>query len=287
MIKKFFQTYLSIEIIKRTYASWRADRTLRLGASMAYYGIFALIPISLIMINFSLIFFDQQDVIQVFEGLVLNMFGGNVELSSEYLLKVTEQNSTLQFGAAGIIGVVSQIVSASFIFLAYKDALASIWKEKISHGLKNWVRKYVFAYLLVLLSSMLLFGLLVISTISSLARYIMPGVNTVFDQLADMLFSLTTLLLGSLLLALINRVLIKKKIPWKYLRIGSIFTIIMMIIGTSLLGIYLSNFASASLYGAVGAAFLVLIWIYYQAQIILIGAQYTKVLYETHESITN
>jgi membrane protein len=277
----FLENYLSADIFKQTYKNWRADRTLRLGAGIAYYGIFALIPLIIMMVSFSLLFFDQHEVTQVFEKVFEAAFGDSVSTSDEFIAEVlTIKDSYNRFDTFEIFGLASHVISASFIFLAYKDALDAIWKGSIPKGFKYWIKNYFIAYLVVFISSSVLLGLLIINSVSSLAKYLIPGEDTIFDGVADLIIMMFTLVLGVFLLALINRILIYKKIPWIHLVKGSVFTIVLIIFGTSALSFYLSNFAYNSLYGALGAVFLVLIWIYYQAQIILIGAQYTKVLYD-------
>jgi membrane protein len=270
---------LPIYIVLQTYNNWRNDRTLRLGAGLAYYGVFAIVPIFTLMIGLAATFFSTQDINSFLNSALIKIFGTELAQSvNQVLTNITEQSTENTLSSVNIISFLALLISASFIFVAFQDALDTIWHHSIRIGWRKWFKKYLWAYLAVLIISSLLFGVLLINTVGKVAISIAPGEFLAVEALADFLISFSSWGLGIFVLALIFRLLIIKKISWRILILGSAITSLLVVAGTWLLGYYLSNYASGSLSGAVGAVLLLLIWIYYEAQIILIGAQFIKTL---------
>lgn len=270
-----------LKVAKDTYKCWVQDRTLRLGAGLAYYSIFSIIPIAILMVGVAGWFFSTTEIVDFVKDSSVNLFGGEFNDAADSLAEnVGEFDADKGLGSLGLIGIGSLIITVSFIFLALKDSLDIIWHRPVAteFKLENSVRKYVTAYVVVFLSSTLLFFALLINAVASLAKYLVPGEAGLLDSLADLVFSVGSFLAGVLILALIFKLLIYRDISWNTLIMGSAITVFFVVIGTWLLGIYLSTFASQSLNGAISSIFLVLIWLYYESQIVLAGAQLTKVL---------
>jgi membrane protein len=276
---KSLSKFLPIYIISQTYKSWREDRTLRLGAGLAYYGVFAIVPILTLMVGVATYFFSTQDIVLYTQEALSKIFG--VELSSalnEVVNKLTEESAKSTVTASSIISLIVLFITASFIFVAFQDALDTIWHKPIRLGWKKWIKKYIGAYIVVLIISLVLFSGLLINTMGKLAQSFLPGQFVILENLASLVVSLSSWALGIIVLTLIYRLMIYQKISWVILLISSTIISILIVLGTWLLGFYLSNYADSSVSGAVGAVMLLLIWIYYEAQIILIGAQLIKIL---------
>jgi len=280
------QKLLLVYLVLQTYNNWRKDRTLRLGAGLAYYGVFAIVPILTLMVGVAAAFFSTQDIILFLENTLIRVFGTELSQSiTQVLASITEQSVESRLSSLNIISLVALLVSASFIFVAFQDALDTIWHHSIRIGWKKWLKKYLWAYLAVLIISSLLFGVLLINTLGRVAVSIAPGEFVLAEIFANVAVSLSSWAMGILVLALIFRLLIVQKISWRILIIGSTLTSVLVVAGTWLLGYYLNNYAAGSLTGAVGAVLLLLIWIYYEAQIILIGAQLIKTLDENKQKL--
>lgn len=276
---KKISKFLPVLIIIQTYKSWREDRTLRLGAGLAYYGVFAIVPILTLMVGVATYFFSSADIILYTQEALTKIFG--VDLSSalnQVVNKLTTESAEKTVTASSIISLIVLFVTASFIFVAFQDALDTIWHKPIRLGWKKWIKKYIGAYVVVLIISLVLLCGLLINTMGKLAQSFLPGQFVVLENLAGLVVSLSSWALGILVLALIYRLMIYQKISWIILIISSAITSILIVLGTWCLGFYLSNYADSSVSGAVGAVMLLLIWIYYEAQIILIGAQLIKIL---------
>ena len=276
---KTIQGLFSGKIVRQTYSNWRNDRTIRLGAGLAYYGLFALVPMAILMIALAVVVFSTN-VMQTFvHSTIIDLLGDEISGSIKESANIIGQTiSSIKLSNLGIIGIISLIFSSSFIFLAMQDALDVIWHNPVRKGWRKSIRRYALAYLVVLLASSLLFVALLINSISSLAKYLVPGDNNILEGLADLIITTGSWIIGILLLALIFKLLIYTKLSWKVLLLSSSITVILIVLGTWLLGIYISKFATNSLTGALSGIFLVLVWIYYEAQILLIGAQLTKVI---------
>lgn len=268
-----------IYLIRQTYNSWKEDRTLRLGAGIAYYGVFAIVPIATLMVGFAAYFFSTDSIQSFINDTLSNILGNEFSSAlAELAQKFNSDSTSTVFFGSNILGLVALFISASFIFIALQDALDAIWHNPIRKGWRKWILRYLTAYAVVMITSMLLFAGLLVNTVSSIAEYIIPGNLEILENFADAVFSVGSIAVGAIVLALIYKLLIYEKISWSILILSSVITTLLIIVGTILLGYYLSNYAVTSISGAVGALLLIMVWVYYEAQIILVGGQFIKVL---------
>jgi membrane protein len=281
-----FKSFLPIYLILETYKSWRDDRTLRLGAGIAYYGVFAIVPIVTLMVGVAAYFFSTDSIQSYITNSLQNILGDQFSNAlSQFVTNLKLDEAGDAVATANIIGVVALFISASFIFIALQDALDAIWHIPIRRGWKKWIGRYLISYCVVMITSLLLFAGLLVNTFSTLAESIIPGKFDVFENFADFVFSMGSVAVGALILTLIFKLLIYQKVSWTILILSSFITTLMIIVGTVLLGYYLSNFASSSFSGAVGALLLVMVWVYYEAQIVLVGGQFIKVLHQNEKRL--
>lgn len=178
---------------------------------------------------------------------------------------------------AGLVGIVALLVGATTALAELKDGLDQIWnapREK-TKGFLYFVRKRLLSVGLILALGFLLLVSLVFSAVVSAASRFWGGYTgtSVLLQGANFLFSFA---LVTALFAVIYKVLPAVRIAWRDVIIGAIVTALLFNIGKLLIGVYLGNSALASTYGAAGSIILVLIWVYYSAQIFLFGAEFTK-----------
>jgi membrane protein len=274
-----FKEFIPVYIVIETYKSWRADRTLRLGAGLAYYGVFAIIPILTLMVGVAAYFFSTQDIVLYVQEALTKIFGTDLSTAlGQAISRITTESAQNTLSLSSIISLCVLFVTASFIFVAFQDALDTIWHNPIRLGWKKWIKRYLGAYIVVLIISLVLFSVLLINTMGKIAQSFLPGQFVALENLANLVVSLSSWALGIIVLTVIYRLMIFQKISWVILVISSTITSILIVVGTWVLGLYLSNYADSSISGAVGAVLLLLIWIYYEAQIILVGAQLIKIL---------
>ena len=276
---KSYKNKLPVRIVLKTYKNWRDDRTLRLGAGIAYYGVFAIVPVVTLMFAVAAYFFSIQDI-QVFISESLGRILGDELLDTVNLLlkEITVEEAQSNAIGAGIIGAITLLISASFMFVALQDAFDTIWHNPVRLGFKKWLRKYAWSYIVVILLSLLLLSAIIVRSVATYITSVLPNQFTAFEWLSNITVTIATWALGVFVLALLYNFLIYERVTWRILLFGATVTSILIYFGTWLLGIYISNYGNNSVGGTLGSVLLLLVWIYYQAQIILIGAQFIKTL---------
>jgi membrane protein len=262
-----------------TYESvneWINDRASRKGAALAFYTVFSLAPILILSIAIAGLFFGQEaargEIFEQVKGLLGNDAAAAIQAM---IYNASRPGAGL---LATLIGFVTLFVGATTALAELKDGLDQIWNappEK-TQGFFYFLRKRLLSVGLILsLGFLLLVSLVLSAVISALARawgpmdatgVVLQGVNFLFS------FGLVTLLF-----AMIYKILPAVRIAWRDVAIGAVVTAFLFSVGKWLIGLYLGNSAVASSYGAAGSIILVLIWVYYSAQIFLLGAEFTKV----------
>lgn len=274
-------------LIVRTYQNWREDRTLRLGASLAYYSIFAIIPILTLMVLFANVIFSASEIRQFLTEALGTVVNTDVQnLSSQISQAVARSVERTNSNSLGVIGFVSLVISRGFIFTALQDAVDTIWKKPVTKGnFRRHASKYITAYLIVLIAIGSFLAAMAFQAATSLAGFLVPENISILKNIVDILVDAGGWVLAAIALSLIFKLLIHVDVSWKILIIGSLVTVLLATLGNIVLGWYLREYASRSISGAISSFFLVLIWIYYQAQILLVGAQFTRALYLYRKSI--
>jgi membrane protein len=277
---------LPIRLILQTYNNWRDDRTMRLGAGIAYYGVFAIVPMITLMVVVAAYFYSTQDIKIFISDALTRIMGNDLSIAINQIIeKAVSSDVKSTVTGTSIIGLIALFFSASFIFVAFQDALDVIWHNSVRLGFRKWVKRYLWAYIVVLLASTLLFAAILINSVGSFLSSIFPGQFLIVDFIENATITIATWVVGTFVLSLIYKLLIYQKVKWRVLLLGSSITAILIYVGTWLLGLYISNYASSSLSGALGAVLLLLLWVYYEAQIALIGAQLIKTLHYSADKL--
>ncbi len=260
----------------RTYAAWREDRTLRLGAGLAYYALFAVIPLLAITAALAEWLFGTAEV-QDYITERLNELG---VVDSESLGgSVAEAISTSSTQTRlGLIGLGTLLFAASVFFLALIDAINVIWDVPVGSGVWNTIRRRLVAFLMVLGTGAVLIAGLAVSAVSGVAEALLPVQIELLDTLATTLAGVASWASLALALALLFRFLPPVRVAWRVALIAGIATALLLAAGTVVIGWYLREFGGASVAGAFGAILAAISWVYYQAQILLGGMQLVKVL---------
>jgi membrane protein len=270
----------------QTYKNWRNDRTLRLGAGIAYYGVFAIIPIITLMLGLAAYVYSTQDVKNFVNEVLVRILGSNVVDSVRQIVEnISSSDIEGTVTGTSIIGVVGLIVTASFIFVAFQDAMDAIWGNKVRLGMKAWLKRYIWAYIVVLVSSTLLVAIFLVNSVGSLLSSLFPGQLVFVEYIENIAVTSAAWVVGILVLSVIYKLLIYKKISWKIVILGSAITSVLIFVGTWGLGIYIRLYGGSSISGALGAVLLLLVWVYYEAQIALVGAQFIKTLHENKNKL--
>ncbi len=262
-------------LLRSTIDGFVEDEMLSRGAAIAYYSVFALAPVLIIAIAVAGLVFGPEAA----QGAIVAELSGLMgERSADVLQSVVRSASDPGSGTwATVIGIGALIVTASGVFSEMQAALNRVWKAKPqTSGLSRLVRARLISLGLVLaLGFLMTTSLLVNAGLSAIDTYVkgfVPGAHV----LLQVVTFVASFALISLLFAAIYKVLPDTPIPWRDVTMGAIVTALLMTLGKSLIAFYLGSSSVASAYGAAGALALMLVWIFYSAQIFLLGAEFTR-----------
>ena len=272
------------DTLKNTFSEWNEDKAPRLAAALAYYTVFAIAPILVISIAVAkmLGFSGAQDqIIAEVSGVVGQQAGEAIKTMVE---NRGQSNSTNILATA--VGVVTLLVAATGLFGELQDSLNTIWEvqPKPNRGILATIKNRFFSFTMVLGVGFLLLVSLVISTILSALGTTLFGPAESQAIIWKVVNFIVSFGVTTLLFALIYKVIPDVKIAWSDVWIGALATSVLFTIGRFLIARYLATESTASSYGAAGALVLVLIWVYYSAQILFLGAEFTQVYAKTYGS---
>ncbi|WP_036478643.1 YihY/virulence factor BrkB family protein [Myxosarcina sp. GI1] len=270
-VKKIFQ------LLKGTFQEWQQDNAPRLAAALAYYTVFSISPLLVIVIAIAGRFFGED---AAKEELVNQISAFVSEDAIQPIILALDNITEPQIrGMASLISIGVLLIGASGIFVQLQDALNTVWsvKPKPGQGIGLFIRKRLFCFFMVLAIGVLLMLSLIISTVvSTMSNYrtdFLPGSAVLWENL-DFIVSLGLL---TFLFGLMFKYVPDAKIVWKDVFVGALITALLFIFGKFLLGLYFSTGSLGSAYGAAGSLAVFLAWVYYSALIILIGAEFTQV----------
>ncbi len=267
-----------LELLKETFSEWSKDKASRLAAALAYYTVFSLAPLLIIVIAIAGSVFGEEAARGEIVGQIQGLVGKD---GAEFIQTAIENANKPDTGSiASIISIVVLLFGASGIFAELQDALNTVWEvqAKPERGLINVIRNRFLSFTMVLGVGFLLLVSLVASaalaaTVNFFGHLLPPGLDFVWQVVNFIVsFVVTTVLFG-----LIYKVLPDVKIGWSDVWIGAAITSLLFSIGRYLLGQYLGNSSFGSTYGAAGSLVVVLAWVYYAAQILFFGAEFTQV----------
>lgn len=262
-----------------TYANWRSTRTIRLGAGIAYYALFAIVPLLSLSIVLAQLVVSQADI----EDLLSDV-GDRVGLDQTSVQSlIDEVESTSVQTGLGVFGLASLIGAALFVFFALQDAFDEIWELPVQHGAKATLRHRLTALIVVGGGGVLIVMLLVVNTVAGLVEDLIPGGDQLWDWVDQVIGFTGSWLVLVVAVAVLFQLLTRVGIEFWALAIGAVVTAALLTVGTALLGVYLKTFGASSLTGVAGAILLTLVWFYYVAQILLVGAHLTRALHERRE----
>jgi membrane protein len=272
-------------LVKASVLAFIEDGALTYGAAIAYYTIFSIAPVLLIVIAIAGLVFGHDAA----EGAIVAQLSGLMgQQSAEALQSMLQSAGNTSSGTlATIIGIGTLLVTASGVFGEMQTAINAIWKAKPrSSTVSRLIRARIVSLGLVMALGFLLMVSLVLSAaLAAVGTYlygIFPGIRLLL-QIANFAISFALI---SLLFAAIYKFLPDTPIEWRDVTTGAVVTALLFTIGKTLIGLYIGSSKVASSYGAAGALIVILLWIYYSAQIFLLGAEFTKCYAHSHGSKT-
>jgi membrane protein len=269
----------ALSLLKQTFAEWLQDKAPQLGAALAYYTVFSLAPLILVLLAIAGVIF-RDDPAGAWDKITRQMSyfldPSAVQVVQSIAQKASQPGKST---IATIIGVALAIFGASGVFGQLQDALNTIWgvKAKPARGPWEFLRSRFLSFAMVAgICFLLLVSLAVEALLKAFSQYVqsvLPG-GLVIALAVYLIFDFAVVVL---LFAMIFKFLPDVKIQWRDVWIGAAMTAILFGIGKWLLGLYLGSGAAGSAYGAASSLITLLLWVYYSSQILLLGAEFTQV----------
>jgi membrane protein len=281
-MKIFKKEYLKHwwKIIMATFMGFINDNGLKLSASLAYYTIFSIAPLLVLILALISLFLKDEAHRQMVYVQLQHYMG--VQASDQMKNIIKSQAIYVKSGPAVIIGGAILLLGASSMFVEIQDSLNIIWRVRAKPK-KSWLKlienRFLSFSLIASLGFLLLVSMVInilVSALSYRIQHFFPGVTIIIFLIN---FAITFIVI-TVLFGIVFKVLPDVKITWKDVRSGAVFTAILFILGQYLIGLYIQYFANSSTYGAAGSLIVILTWIYYTAAILYIGAEFTQVYAE-------
>jgi membrane protein len=276
-VRLLFKPKLLLAVLKAALVRANNDKVPRMGAALAYYTIFSLAPLLVISISVAGIVFGQEAVRGEITRQIQDLIGSDSAKAIQALIQ--SANHPAPSAIASVVGVVVLLIGASGVFTEMYDALNTIWgvDPNLHSGIWNFVKARVLSFGMVLaIGFLLMVSLLLSAALAAIAKYAEESLSipVAFLHSLDFLFSLFFI---TVLFALIFKLLPNVAIPWTDVWVGAALTSLLFTIGKFLIGFYIGKSVTASTYGAAGSLVIIVAWIYYSAQILYFGAEFTRV----------
>lgn len=266
-----------ISLVKQTFQEWGEDKASRLAAALAYYTVFSMPPLLLIAIAIAGRFFSAETAKAELTAQITELTGPRFADAVTALMdSASEPTGSL---IAVVTGIVTLLLGASGVFSQLQDAMNTIWEVKPDpdRGVMGIVKARFFSFTMVLgIGFLLLVSLIVSALLEGLRAYVatlLPDTVIVLQVINIV----TSFVIITLLFALIFKVVPDVEVAWSDVWIGAVVTALLFTIGKYGISVYLGRSSVASTYGAAGSLIIILLWIYYSAQILFLGAEFTQV----------
>lgn len=265
------------KILKETAQDWSDDDAGTLAAALAYYALLSLAPLLVISISVAGWFLGPEAARGRVAGELGAIVGGQAAQGVQAVVENAQQPARGLVSA--VVGVITLFVGASGVFGQLQSSLNTIWevKPRSDRGLLGKLRDRFFSFTMVLgVAFLLLVSLVLSSVLSSVGRVLsdtLPGGATLW-QVVNFALSFAVV---TVLFALIFKVIPDAKVQWRDVWLGAAVTALLFAVGKQLLGVYLGKAAVGSAYGAAGSIVALVVWVYYAAQILFVGAEFTQV----------
>ena len=263
-------------LLRATVEGYVEDEAMSRGAAIAYYTVFSIAPVLVIATAIAGLAFGHQAVEGVVATQLRDLLGTTGAEAVQAMVRGASRPGAGSL--ATLVGVVVLIFTASGVFGELQSSLNAIWRAEPPKldTVTAFLRAKALSMGLVAATGFLLLASLVVSTAISAVSTWAGGHLPAWALLLSVLNFVVSLLTITALFAAIYKILPDRRLSWRDVGIGALVTALLFIIGKSLIGWYIGSTAFASTYGAAGALMVVLLWVYYSAQIFLLGAEFTR-----------
>jgi membrane protein len=272
------------ELTKETFSEWIDDKAPRLAAALAYYTLFSLAPLLIIAIGIAGLVFGEDAAQGRIMGEVQGMIGPRGAAFLQEMLAASREPS--QSVTATVVGVAVLLFGATGVFGQLQDAMNTIWEvhQRPGRGWRGIATDRFLSFAMVLGTGFLLLVSLALSAAFAAIGEYVGGVLPVPEVALQSVNFGVSFGLTTFLFALIFKVVPDAKIAWRDVWVGAALTALLFSIGKLVIGIYLGKSSVASTFGAAASPVVLMVWIYYSAQILFLGAEFTQVYATRHGS---
>jgi membrane protein len=261
--------------LQETASRWSEHKAARLGAALAYYSVFSIGPLVVIAIAIAGLVFGAEAVQSQVFGALKGLLGDTGTQAVDAMLKGA--NRPREGMLATALGIGTLLFAAVGVVVQLKDAFNTVWDVETLPGSGIWrfARTYILSFAGVLaIGFLLLVSLLLTAALSAIGKYIAPYLPEAALQSVGFLASFAVI---ALLFAMMFKWLPDTHVAWRDVWLGAILTAALFEVGKFLIGLYIGKQGLESTYGAAASIVVVLIWVYYSAQLVLMGAEFTNV----------
>ena len=272
-------------LLRQVVAAWLDDYGPSMGAALAYYTMFSLAPLLLIVIAVAGLVFGEDAARGEIRAQLSGLMGDAGATAVQGLLSSVPKPA--EGVAATALGVLLLLLGATTVFGELQDALDRIWRVPARQQRSGWlvlVRSRLLSFGMILAIGFLLMVSLVLSAVlASMGRWWGPAFGE-WVALAETSNAIGSFLMAAVMFALIYKIMPRVRVDWRDVWIGALVTALLFTLGKAVIGLYVGRSGIASGFGAAGSLVVVLVWVYYSAQIFLLGAEFTWVFANTFGS---
>lgn len=272
-------------VLRDSFNGFLDDRCLKLSAALAYYTIFSLAPLLVLVMSLASIFLGEEAIQGQIFGQINGLVGNDAAKQIQDMIKNVGLSGKTNTALA--IGIVTLVIGATSIFAEIQDSVNLIWRVKAKPK-QGWLKlvkdRLLSSSLIVSLGFLLLVSLVVNGVVLAMSDQLtrfLPGLGVYLVSAINFAVSAAVV---AILFGVIFKVLPDAKISWKDVRGGAIFTTLLFMVGRYVIGLYIETTGTSSAYGAAGSMIVILTWIYYTAAILYFGAEFTQA-YANHFGI--
>jgi len=272
-------------LIKQSVDEWNRDNAPRLSAALAFYTLLSLSPVVIIMVSVAGLMFGQAAAGGQLAQAIHNVVGWDVAMAIQALIQAAQRPHTSTIAA--LLGVLMLAFGASSVMVELRSGLNAMWRaptDPCSFCLKTILRmgkERLYSFVLVAGGGfLLLISLAASAWVTAVGRLLGSRLSVPESLLHEATFA-TSYLVTTALFAAVYRTLPDAKLEWRDVAVGACITSLIFTVGKQIIALYLIKAAFASTYGAAGSIVVLLVWVYYSAQLFFLGAEFTKVYART------
>ncbi|NWG17543.1 MAG: YihY/virulence factor BrkB family protein [Chloroflexi bacterium] len=282
-------------LIKTTFSDWNRHKATQMAAALAYFTTFSIAPLLFLSVTIAGLVFGEQTARDEVVHYAETLIGADGAAAIQTIISNIPQPSSLTTA----VGLAALVIGATTVFGYLQDAMNTIWgvqpapRRPDMDGrlwlVVDYLRKRFIAFAILVGTGFLLLVSLIVSTLLAILGAVVnmlvaDSLVPVVQFLMQLLTFVVTLGGITLLLAMAFKVLPDTRVAWRDVTPGAVITALLLTIGKSLIGLYLGQSSITSVFGAAGSVLVILIWVYYSAQILFLGAEFTQVYARTYGS---